>query len=268
MQGFQGNISGARSGFSRDLTDADLSTHLQSVTAKGGINVNFFYTKVRIESLDAKLNGTIQTRLCISKQPKGDRSTVAVRFITEEQAQRDFPREFSLFKQYEEVPTTGTPLDELPGISMSQIGLLVLNGLRSIEDLLEVSEDQIAQLGLDAIKAQKTAKAWDQKRKGSAEEINAADIEARFQMQLDAMTKQMEAMTERNKQLEMQLKAQAAVTGASAPASVASGAEEASTGEDLEYDVSNMPDPWSEGPATTDGDDDLGAKDPDPLIGD
>jgi hypothetical protein len=266
MQGFQGNLSGVRSGFSRDLTDADLSTHLQSVTAKGGINVNFFYKKVRIKSRNAETNGTIQTRLCISKQPKGDRSTVAVRFITEEQAQRDWPREFSLFKQYEEVPTTGTPLDELPGISMSQIGLLVLNGLRSIEDLIEVSEDQIAQLGLDAIKAQKTAKAWDEKRKGSAEEISAADIEARFQMQVDAMNKQLEAITARNKELEAQLKFQASVAGGNAAAQNVTEPVAVDTGEELEYDVENMPDPWSEGPATTDGADDLGAKDPDPLM--
>lgn len=266
MQGFQGQMSGGRPGFSRDMTDADLSTHLQSVTATGGIHVNFFYTKVRIKSRNAATNGKIETRLCVSKQPKGDRSTVAVRFTTEEQAQRQWPREFALFKQYEEVPTTGTPLDELPGISMSQIGLLVLNGLRSVEDLIEVSEDQVGQLGLDAIKAQKTAKAWMAKREGSAEEISAADIEARFQLQLETMTKQSAAMEERNKQLEAQVAAlQMARSGGDASAATASEPVGVNGSEDLEYDVTNMPDPWSEGPATTDGGDDLGTNDPDPL---
>lgn len=265
MQGFQAQMSG-RAGFSRDMTDADLSTHLQSVTATGGIHVNFFHTKVRIKSRNAATNGNIETRLCVSKQPKGDRSTVAVRFTTEEQAQKMWPREFAMFKQYAEVPTSGTSLDELPGISMSQIGLLVLNGLRSIEDLVEVSEDQVAQLGLDAIKAQKTAKAWMSKRSGSAEEIKAADIEARYQLQNEAVSKQLAAMKEHNRQLEAQVAAlQMARSGGDAAAVTVSDPVAINGDDDLEYDVSNMPDTWSEGPATTDGDDDLGAVDPDPL---
>lgn len=248
------------------MTDEDLSTHLKSVTATGGIHVNFFYKKVRIKSRSAITNGKIETRLCVSKQPKGDRSTVAVCYTTDEEAQQRWPREFAMFKQYEEVPTTGTPLDELPGISMSQIGLLVLNGLRSVEDLIEVSEDQVGQLGLDAIKAQKTAKAWIEKREGSAEEISAADIEARFQIQIETMEKQNAAMEERNKQLEAQVSAlQMAHTGGDVNTPVASDPVGVKASEDLEYDVNNMPDVWSEGPATTDGVDDLGATDPDPL---
>lgn len=266
MQNFQGATR-----FSRDMTDADLSTHLQSVTARGGIHVNFKYVKVRGKSRDAALNGTIQTRLIIEKQPKGDRSTVATRFISEDRAQREFPREYAMFKQYEEVPTSGTPLEELPGISRSQIGLLVLNGLRSIEDLLEISEDQVGQLGLDAIKAQKTAKAWADRREGASEEINAADIQARFEMQVKSMNAQMEKMAEANRMLESQVTALSARqgqgnNGATAPvADGTSGAMAVEGSEDLAYDVSEMPDPWSEGPATTDGADDLGMNDPDPL---
>lgn len=264
----QNRATPGRTGFSRDMTDADLSTHLRSVSATGGLLVNFFHTKVRIKSRDAAQNGEIQTRLCVSKQPKGDRSTVAVRFITEEQAERQFPHEYGLFKQYAEVPTQGTPLDELPGISMSQIGLLVLNGLRSIEDLLDISEDQIAQLGLDAIKAQKTAKAWAAKRAGNAETINAADIEARLMLQLETIQKSNEAMAERNRQLEAQVAAlQAAGGGGGGNTPSVTEPQEIGGEPDLEYDLSKMPDPFSEGPATSDGGDDIADSDFDPLEG-
>lgn len=265
-QGFQSG----RPGFSRDMTDADLSSHLKSVTSAGGLHINFFYKKVKVKSRDAAVNGQVETRLCVSKQPKGDRSTVSVRFITEERAQRDFPVEFALFKQYEEIPTTGTPLEELPGISMSQIGMLVLNGLRSVEDLIEVSEDQIGQLGLDAIKARKTAISWTNRRNDMAEEIDAADIEARYSIQSETLKGKLSVAEERIKQLEAQNEALQMARGAGVAANTPAANEPMGVNgeEDLEYDLSNMPDPMSEGPATTDGDDDLGNRDPDPLTED
>ena len=269
--GLQPAKPAGRTGFARDLTDNDFSTVMNSVTAKGGIYVNFFYVKVRQKSRNAATNGQFDTRLCISKQPKGDRSTVAVRFITEEAAAREWPREFALFKQYEEVPTMGTPLSELPGISMSQIGILTINGLRSIEDLCEVSEDQIGQLGLDAVRARKTAVAWMERRQGSAEMISAADVEARFGLELETMKKQMAEMAERNKALEAQNAALQSVHGRQPATDHVAGATDAvgvDGREDLEYDVSKMPDPMSEGPDTSDGADDLGQGEIDPLMGD
>lgn len=271
QQGFQ-NAAG-RPGFSRDMSDADLSTHMKHVGSTGGLLVNFAYVKVRIKSRGADTNGQVQTRLTVTKQPKGDRSTVAPRFITEDQAAQQFPREWDLFKKYDDVPTTGTPLSELPGISMSQIGLLVLNGLRSIEDLIEVSEDLIGQLGLDAVKAQKTAKSWWARKQDAAEDINAADVEARFQIQIDTMAKSAEAMEERNRQLEAQVAALQSIQASSAGATVQTvqtqtpaPAVEVNAGENLEYDISKMPDPMSEGPDVADGlDDDLTGFDDDPL---
>lgn len=264
-----------RPGFARDMTDNDFSSVMNSVTAKGGIYVNFFYVKVRQKSRNAATNGQFDTRLCISKQPKGDRSTVAIRFITEETAAKEWPREFALFKQYEDVPTMGTPLSELPGISMSQIGVLTINGLRSIEDLCEISEDQIGQLGLDAVRARKTAVAWMERRKGSEDVINVADIEARFGLQIATMEKQMAAMMEQNKALQEQNNALKsvhngqAVQGSQAFHGGQSDNVIAVEGrEDLEYDISKMPDPMSEGPDTSDGADDLGHHDIDPLSGD
>jgi hypothetical protein len=255
--------------FSRDMTDADLSTHMQSVTAKGGVHVQFQHVKVKLTTTDPAKAGQTVTRLSILKQPKGDRSTVAARFISEDRARQEYPREFAAFTESAEAPTTGTPLSELPGLSASQIGMLVLNGLRSVEDLCEVSEDQMGQLGLDAIRAQKIAKAWMGKAEGASEAIAVADLEAKFKLQNDAMQRQFDAMTERNKQLEAQVAGfQMAQGGGQAAVTVTEPTAQVNQeSDDLEYDIANMPDAFSEGPETAGGNDDLGGTDPDPLTG-
>lgn len=267
---------------SRDLTEADLSQYMGPVKGNG-LLVNFFYKKIQTRSRDAATNGQIQTRLCVSKQPKGDRSTVACRYITEDQAKREFPVEFARFKEYEEIPTSGTPLDELPGISMSQLAILLINGLRSIEDLVDISDDQISQLGLDAIKSKKTAVAWLEKRTAAAGTINVSEIEAKYKIESDTYKAQVESQSQTIKTLEAQV---AALTKMSTKGGMAELAAIQPSGNqqgggavsvdnpddaDLEYDISKMADPLSDGPDFTDdgdgvdGFDDLGDGDVDPL---
>lgn len=263
----------ASTGFSRDMTAADLSSHLGPVKASGGLNVQFFYTKVRLKTVDATRNGKVETRLCIAKQPKGDRFTTAVQFISEKQASEQFPSEFAMFKQYDEVPTSGTPLAELPGMSQSQIGMFLINGIRSVEDLVEVSEDIVAQLGIDASKAQKLAKRWHANATGNAEEVKAAEVAAAAEAERKAMQDRFARMEEHNKRLEMQLEAMRANGNAGAAASApqgavaATGMEPTPAGNDLPYDLSEMDDDdvFGGGSATATGNDDLNDGEIDPL---
>lgn len=252
------------SAFARDLTEMDLSSHLGAVASRGagGLNVQFFYGRVRTKSRNSATTGRIETRLFVAKQPKGDRFTVAVRSINEDEAQRQFPREFAAFKQYEDVPTSGTPLSELPGISQSQIGMLVINGLRSIEDLAEISADAVGQLGLEVIQAQRLAKRWVERRGEAGDAIKAAEIEAKAQLEREALSKRLAAMEERVRQLDAENAALRSVSGrASAAGETGVVAVDART--DLPYDLDQMPNPMDDGPLSADGNDDL--NDPDPL---
>lgn len=252
------------SSLARDVTDMDLSSHLGPVASRGagGLNVQFFYGQVRTKSRNASTTGRIETRLFVAKQPKGDRFTVAIRAITEDEAQRQFPREFAAFKQYEDVPTNGTPLSELPGISQSQIGMLVINGLRSIEDLAEISSDAVGQLGLEVISAHRLAKRWVDRRNEQGDVIKSAEIEAKAQMERDALARRLAAMEAHNQQLQAQIAAMQTMGGRPAPAGDA-GVIAVDSKDDLQWDVSKMPDPFDDGPITASGNDDLG--DPDPL---
>lgn len=201
----------ASRGMAPNLTDQNLGELMGPVAGRGGLHVQFFYMNVLIESADPTLNGTFQPRLCIAKMPKGDRLTVATRFISEEQAMREFPREFTMFKTSDEVPTDGTPLRELPGIAQSQLAMLMLYQLRSIEDLASVPQEQVNGMGLEIITAHKLAKAWLRNKTENADMIAEAKNQSQIDAQLEQMRRQLEALQKQNIELDAQNKALTAV---------------------------------------------------------
>lgn len=262
-QMFSGPAALVSSNMSHDLTNADLSAHLGLVASRpaGGLNVQFFYARVKTRSRNAMTNGQFQTRLCVAKQPKGDRFTVATRYITDERAQKEFPREYAAFKQFEDAPSNGTPLHELPGLSQSQIALLVLNGLRSVEDLADLSDDQAAQIGYEVTTAQKLARKWLSSKEGAAELIAASQMQAKHELEREALLKRLAAMEESNRALQAQVAAMATMkTGAPAAPEV-----RAIEVKDLPYDLRDMPLDMDSQAFVSGNDDLLG--DIDPLAG-
>lgn len=191
-----------------NLTDRDLSSHLGPVASKGGLNVGFFYARVQLKSRRAAYNGQFQTRLFVAIQPKGDRYTISKQPITERDAQTRFPAEYAAFKNYQDMPSRGTPLMELPGVSQSQIALLSVNGIGSIEDLLSLPQDIVSQVGMEATTAYKIARAWAERKEdsgadvGMAREVAALEIEnktlrdgiSQMEAQMKAMQAQIDAM--------------------------------------------------------------------------
>lgn len=196
-----------------NLTDRDLSAQMGYVSGAGGLNIQFFYEKVKISAADPDVNGSYSVRLCVAKMPKGDRLTIATRFISEDQAMDEYPREFSMFKQYESVPSLGTPLHELPGISQSQIAILVLHNLRSIEDVAECAPELINQMGIDARQAYAVAKRWNENRKESEPLIAQAARDAHVDAQMKEMRDRTEAAERANIELQAQIKAMLAMGG-------------------------------------------------------
>lgn len=239
-----------------NFTDRDLSSHLGPVAGSGGLNIQFFYVKTRVESANPERNGTWRTRLCVAKMPKGDRLTIATRFITEEQASREFPREFSMFKQYQDVPTQGTPLHELPGITQSQIGILVIHNLRCIEDVAACDDALINQMGYDARQAKKLAARWIENRDGNADKIEQAKLDAARDAEIARLRKAADENAKRNIELEaqvralMQMQGQAPVAGAGAAPMMVDRAD------DLTPDLVTGTSPLFEG-GLVDGNDDL-----------
>lgn len=198
-----------------NLTDRDLSSHLGPVAGSGGLNIQFFYVRTRVESADPNRHGQHRTRLCVAKMPKGDRLTIATRFITEEQASREFPREFAMFKQYQDVPTQGTPLHELPGITQSQIGILVIHNLRCIEDVAACDDALVNQMGYDARQAKTLAVRWLNNRTQNSDVIEKAQADAARDAELARLRKAQEETNRRNIELEAQVRALITMQGQS-----------------------------------------------------
>jgi hypothetical protein len=188
LQQFQPQVN---SQFTADMTHADLSSHLAPVSGSGGLYIQFYYARVRIEQPDnPAVHGTWRTRLCVAKAPKGDRLTVSARFITEEQAMQRYPREFAMFKHSEAIPTSGTPLHELPGISQSQIALLVLHNLRCIEDVADARQETINPMGMDAMSAHALAVRWVRHKEANGAVIQEAIGDATKDAELATLRRQ------------------------------------------------------------------------------
>lgn len=188
-----------------NLTGRDLSSHLGSVSGAGGLYIQFFYLQVRIQSADPALNGKFQTRLCVAKVPRGDRYTVSTRFISEERAAAEFPQEFAAFKTYQSVPTAGTPLQELPGISQSQIAYLTIYNVRSIEDLAALQDHQIQSIGPEARQAHALATRWLAQRNGARDIIAESELEVARSAEIAALKKRLEETERENLQLNAQV---------------------------------------------------------------
>lgn len=255
-----------------NLTGADLGSHLMTASrGAGGLNIQFFYNQVAINGRGGR-PARLETRLCVAKQPKGDRFTIACTEITEEEAMREFPQEFVAFKRYQEVPTNGTPLHELPGISQSQIAILTLNGLRSVEDLADLSTDTLSQVGMEATHAHRLAVNWLKRRDASAETIRLSEIEAARAQEKAEAEARMEALEKQNNALQGQI--QALLTRLGGAMGAATPASYQNVGEPIAVEarpdlpsIDDMPgfDASSGGMAT--GLDDLLTGDPDPLAG-
>lgn len=258
-----------------DDTGRDWSSY--NVFADGnGLIVQFYYEKVRVESKsDPSQNGRIITRLCVAKAIRGDRRTVSNRVIgdtadpeTERRAARMFPREFAAFQNNEEIPTDGTALHELPGMTQSMISMLVLNGIRSVEDLLELDDTILTTVHFDAIHAKRLAERWMAAKKDNASLLSAAEVEAKMAAALDDAnrrnTEQAEALKRLTAQVEALTRAQAGAGGGAAAAPGSTGQQAAAIPVDVDEDLPPPSgiDPFMDGPAVINNNDGEGI---DPL---
>lgn len=188
MQPFPSLGPTPRNQFVNDFSDGDFSDQMGYVAGSGNLTIQFFYDRIRLEDpTNPEAHGQYKTVLCVKKRPHGDRHTESVRMISERMAQQLYPREFAYFKQSVDVPTDGTPLHELPGISQSQIAILVIHGIRSVEDLVGLHADQVGQIGMDARTAYALAKKWIDSKKAGGELIADAAKDAARDAELERL---------------------------------------------------------------------------------
>lgn len=189
MQPFPQAFSPQTRGPSFDMSGDDFSGTMAPVASSGGLTITFFYDRIRAtDPLNPAKPGDWRVVLCVRKRIHGDRLTEAVDIISEDVAHAMYPREFAWFKQNEDVPTNGTPLYELPGVSQSQVALLVIHGIRCVEDLVGMTDDQIGQMSSpDARAVYAVAKRWWATKQNSADLLADAAKAAADKAELDKL---------------------------------------------------------------------------------
>lgn len=250
-----------------DQSAGDFSDQMALVAGNGNLSVQFFYQQIRIEDpMDPAANGTFKAVLCVRKRPHGDKHTESVRMISERAAAQLYPREYAYFKQYQDVPTDGTPLAEVPGISQSQIAILVLYNVRCVEDLVALSADQVSQIGMDARMAYGVATKWLQAKQGSDAMIREAEREAALAAQNDRLTSENAAMAAQLAQLAAQVDILSKMGGGAAAAVVQGSGKAQMVDATPDVDVPPGADVLFSGGAVVTGNDDLlGSEEPAPA---
>jgi hypothetical protein len=202
-----------------NLTHLDLSGTMAPVQGSGGLRIQFFYARVWVQPLD--LPGEWDTRLCVAKAIKGDARSIAVTEISPELAAWQFPDDWATFTATEALPAQGTPMQELPGLTQSQLAYLALYHVRTIEDLAELGSERAGQLGLEVAHAYRKAVGWLERAHGNAALIDAATRDLATERELDRLRQRDVERDREMIELRAMVKAQAAMGGAAVPAAMA-----------------------------------------------
>jgi len=166
-----------------DQSQTNLGRDFSGVAGKG-VYISFQWDNITLSSSDPEKNGKRQRRLRLTKQPIGDPNTAATSYITEAEAKELFPAEWDYFTKHGDMPVSGTALSELPGISVSQIQILQLSGLRSIEDLVSVPMEVINQIGHEGRYVRSVAEEWIAKSEENQELQDVAAMRTSFESAL------------------------------------------------------------------------------------
>lgn len=133
----------------------------------------------------------------------GDRNSEVDRPAKEEDKLR-FPQQYANFKNKNETPVVGTPLEQWPRLSVAQVAELKAMKVFTVEMIANASDSQIQKLGMGALELRREAQAYLAAAKDSAVPQHlAAELEranadnARLQQQLSEMAEQIRALQEK-----------------------------------------------------------------------
>lgn len=188
-------------------TGMNLGKGFEATAAYKGVYISFRWAEVRLQSSDPEKNGRRERRLVVVRQPIGDPSTQSTTHMKPEKAKELYPAEWEYFTKNGEMPMSGTPLSELPGISVSQIQIMQLSGLRSVEDVLSVAEEIINRIGHDGRYVRSVAEEWQRKASENADLTDFAEIKAAQTAALNAANARAERFQRANADLEARLAA-------------------------------------------------------------
>jgi hypothetical protein len=119
----------------------------------------------------------------------GDNRSEVDRQVQEQDKDR-WPEAYRKFKEDGEQATDGTPLEQWPAVSVSQVAELKAKKIRTVEQLAGITDGQLNNLGLGARQLRDRAKAFLEAAAGNAPLDAALLREAKLQEEIDALKAQ------------------------------------------------------------------------------
>jgi hypothetical protein len=123
----------------------------------------------------------------------GDSKTEVVRKVND-QMRREYRHEYAYWKQTQQQATSGTPLEQWPGASVSFIATCKRVNVFSVEALAGLGDGHLQSLGMDARTMQARAKAWLASAKDGAETERLAAENNKMASEIEALREQIKEM--------------------------------------------------------------------------
>lgn len=135
----------------------------------------------------------------IEKRTPGDKLNIVRRQVRAEDT-HEFARQYQAFKAGQAEVVTGTPLKEWPAITRSQAESLAYHGIRTVEELANLSDGNAQTVGPGMQALKQKAKDFIEKAKGNAP---AEKLRAELSLKdsrIEALERQMKDMAEKYEQ--------------------------------------------------------------------
>jgi hypothetical protein len=185
--------NGSRSAF---LSDYNLSDSGQPLDDERGVLAEFSMDKVLLGFKSKEAGREIfEDREFISIRIRGQDKSNVVREVTE-QDKRRFPRAYAAFKANVTQARVGTPIERLAAVSPTQIYMFKQHNITTVEDLSEVADQYLQNLGPGSRDLQRQAKEFLSNGK-----VANAELEAK----VDEQSAQLKQALELIQQLKQQL---------------------------------------------------------------
>jgi hypothetical protein len=108
---------------------------------------------------------------------------------------KDYPKEWDAYTRKQEAPIEGTPIDQWPNPALDAArvaGLQALN-IRTVEQLAELSDNGLTQVGMGARKLQNQAKTWLKAAEGAAVQNELVAINQKLENEIASLKAQFRA---------------------------------------------------------------------------
>lgn len=152
-----------------------------------GLFVQFYFEAVKDEEATIEAGRPIYVdREYIKIIPVGDKMTVVCEPVTDEYRFR-WPQQYAAFKAQQHQPQEGTPIDQWPPLTKSQVMTFKAANVHTVEQLANVSDGNLQNLGLGARDLRDKAIAYMKNAEGSSGTLA-------LQQQLNDAMRQIEAL--------------------------------------------------------------------------